>query len=113
MTDVGARPTSGSTRSATITAATIETLRGDAQTGTATAEPANEPLPAHFPGAHHPGTLLFPDLHGHLNDTLRVYRSTYQDPPAPRVFAARVRSDLRLPRSMRDEPDHVLFAPRS
>jgi len=94
----------------TITAATIESDRGDQQPGTATAEPENERYRLTFPAPLTPGTWrLRLAFTGTLNDKLRgFYRSTYKDPAGvPRVLAATQfeATDARRAFPCWDEPD--------
>ena len=93
-----------------ITAATIESDRGDKQAGAATAEPANERYRLTFPAPLTPGTWrLRLAFTGTLNDKLRgFYRSTYKDPAGvPRVLAATQfeATDARRAFPCWDEPD--------
>src|SRR5215510_10286550 len=58
----------------TITAARVESARGDAQSGSATAEPASERYRIAFATPLAPGALrLHLDFHGTLNDKLRGF----------------------------------------
>ena len=94
----------------TITAVSIENDRGDSQTGTATAETANERYHLTFPSPIPPGAWrLRLAFTGILNDKLRgFYRSTYKDPSGvPRVLAATQfeATDARRAFPCWDEPD--------
>src|SRR6185295_9431441 len=87
-----------------------ESDRGDAQTGTASAEPASERYRLTFPAPLTPGTWrLRLAFTGTLNDKLRgFYRSTYKDPAGvPRVLAATQfeATDARRAFPCWDEPD--------
>jgi puromycin-sensitive aminopeptidase len=94
----------------TITAVTIENDGGDARTGTATAEPADERYRLTFPAPIPAGAWrLRLAFTGILNDKLRgFYRSTYKDPSGvPRVLAATQfeATDARRAFPCWDEPD--------
>jgi puromycin-sensitive aminopeptidase len=74
----------------TITATSVENVRGESQRGIATAEPEDERYKITFTTPIAPGEWrLRLDFTGTLNDKLRgFYRSTYKDPAGmPRVLA--------------------------